>query len=134
MAKFETTTLAALMTTLIAWPGYAAFTVCNRTGHAAKVALGYFDGKAWSSKGWWMLPRDGCLRLVSGQLDARYYYLYATDGDLGSWTGRSGFCVAANDAFSIKGRAHCEKRGYDRKGFFEIDTGEAKNYIQILSD
>jgi len=126
--------LAVLTTCLIAWPVQAGFKVCNKTPHDAKVALGRFDGAAWTSKGWWMIAPKTCQELLTTPLDARFYYLYATDGGSGSWDGKSVFCVASADNFEIKGRADCEAHGYDRRGFFEIDTGEARDYTQMLSD
>ncbi len=125
---------AVLIMFLTAVPVQAAFVVCNKTPHETKVALGRFDGSAWSSEGWWTLAPEACQRLLAGALDARYYYLYATDGGTGSWDGKNGFCVATTDKFAIRGRADCAGRGYDRKGFFEIDTGQARDYTQILSD
>lgn len=127
-------TLAALVMLLLALPCRAAFLVCNKTAHETKVALGRFDGSAWSSEGWWTVAPKACEKLIAGPLDARYYYLYATDGGTGSWDGKNGFCVAPADKFAIKGRSDCAKFGYDRKGFFEIDTGQARDYTQNLSD
>ncbi|MGB8363110.1 MAG: DUF1036 domain-containing protein [Rhizomicrobium sp.] len=128
------TALAVLVLLLTALPVHAALMVCNRTPHETRVALGYFDGAAWSSEGWWTVAPKACEKLLAGPLDSRYYYLYATDGGTGSWDGKNGFCVAATDKFAIHGRADCAAQGYDRKGFFEIDTGQARDYTQILSD
>jgi uncharacterized membrane protein len=52
----------------------------------------------------------------------------------GSWDGRNGFCVSPAGTFTIKGRADYESHGYDRKGFFEVDTGQSPNYTQNLSE
>jgi uncharacterized membrane protein len=125
---------AALLSCLIAWPAMAGLKVCNRTEHATRTALGYFNGAAWVSRGWWTLAPKTCLDLHPGPLDARFYYLYATDGTPGSWGGRFAFCVAASADFSISGRADCVAHGYDRRGFFEVDTGQARDYTQNLSD
>ena len=51
-----------------------------------RVALGRFDGTNWTSQGWWTMQPRTCAGLLTGPLDARYYYLYASDGagrDLG---------------------------------------------------
>lgn len=126
--------LVSLLASLIALPALAGFKVCNKTPHDAKVALGRFDGHAWTSQGWWTVAPKSCALLLTNPLDARYYYLYATDGAAASWDGRRGFCVASSDRFQIEGRADCEAHGYDRKGFFEVDTGQARDYTQTLSD
>jgi uncharacterized membrane protein len=124
----------ALVLCLVAPPVEAGFKVCNRTPHDAKVALGRFDGTGWLSEGWWTVAAKGCAVLLTKPLDARYYYLYATDEASGGWDGKTGFCVATMDKFQIRGRAGCEGHGYDHKGFFEVDTGQARDYTQTLSD
>jgi uncharacterized membrane protein len=120
--------------TLIAVPAQAGFAVCNKASLPAKVALGHFDGKTWRSEGWWTILPQKCETLLSGPLDARYYYLYGTDGGSGTWNGSKEFCTAAVGPFSIPGRGNCAARGYDRKGFFEVDTGDEANWTQSLSD
>ncbi len=119
---------------LLAGPAQAAFTICNKSDHTAKVALGYFDGRHWSSQGWWTVKAKKCAGLIAGPLDARYYYLYATDSATGAWDGGKVFCTATTDKFAVAGRANCAGRGYDRKGFFEVDTGQDPNWTQSLSD
>jgi uncharacterized membrane protein len=115
-------------------PAFAGLTVCNRSALPARVALGRFDGKDWTSQGWWTLKPKDCRPLLTGPLKARYYYLYATDGAAGTWDGKKSFCTAPHGGFTIPGRGSCASRGYDRKGFFEIDTGRKSDWTQTLSD
>ncbi len=122
--------LAVLATAV---PAEASFSVCNRGNHMARVALGRFNGRDWESDGWWTVKPGACARLLIGTLEARYYYLYATDGGTGGWDGGHGFCVA-NGKFAILGRGSCAARGYERKGFFQVDTGNAPDYTHKLSD
>jgi uncharacterized membrane protein len=117
---------------LAATPARAGLTVCNKSAAPAKVALGRFNGTEWMSEGWWQIPPNHCSELAAGRLDARYYYLYATDGAAGTWEGKSRFCAAPAERFAIVGRGACAARGYDRKGFFEIDTGDNFNWTQTL--
>jgi uncharacterized membrane protein len=112
----------------------ADFTVCNKASVAATVALGAYDGKNWESRGWWTIPPRKCTTLVSGRLNARYYYLYGTDGVSGNWNGGTYFCTLAEAKFEITGRGDCAARGYDRKGFFAVDTGNSPNWKQSLSN
>lgn len=127
-------TAAVLTSLLMTLPAQAGFKVCNKAHLPAKVALGRFDGKAWSSKGWWTISPQKCETILSGTLDARYYYLYGTDGGSGTWNGRTEFCTRAIGPFTIVGRGNCAARGYDRKGFFEIDTQDRSDWKQTLSD
>jgi len=112
----------------------AALTVCNKTAHSAKVALGRFDGKSWMSEGWWRVAAGKCARLIDSRLEARFYYLYATDGAQGTWDGAKPFCTGTGEKFAIAGRGACLDRGYDSHGFFEIDTGNRLDWTQTLSD
>src|ERR1700743_24239 len=94
-------------------PAHASFNVCNKASLKARVAIGRFDGTNWTSIGWGTIAPKACARVPTGPLDARYYYLYATDGAAGTWEGRTHFCVAPDAKFSIPGRADCSKRGFD---------------------
>ena len=118
----------------IVGPAEAGFTVCNKGGREARVAIGRFNGTRWSSEGWWHVPAKKCAELVAGRLDARYYYLYATDGAAGTWDGSKSFCTGTTDKFSIVGRGGCVAHGFDRRGFFEVDTGNRLDWTQSLSD
>jgi uncharacterized membrane protein len=126
--------LAALAILAFVCPAQAALNVCNRTAHPVKLAVGRFDGAVWSSEGWWSLAPKQCQAVVPGKLIARYFYLVATDGGAGGWGGGRSFCIAADDKFTIPGRDNCAGRGYERKGFFEVDTGQAADYTQSISD
>ncbi len=115
-------------------PAESALRVCNKTDHAASVAIGFFDGKDWSSQGWWTVAPAGCSELVGGSLNARYYYLYAIHQDVGgAWDGDRGFCTVGQQ-FRIPGRANCQGRSYERSPFFQIDTGDAPDWTENLED
>jgi uncharacterized membrane protein len=118
----------------IAVPAWAGLQVCNKGKIAAKVALGRFDGKAWISQGWWLIAPGSCETILAGPLDGRYYYLYGTDGGSGTWSGDTDFCTKDGTAFSIARSESCAVKGYDRKGFFEIDTKDKTDVTQSLSD
>lgn len=124
----------ALAFLLAAAPAYAGFKVCNETSHAAGIALGHNDGHSWRSKGWWRLKPKSCATLLKGDLISRYYYLYVVHADVGGgWKGDRYFCVLES-SFDIEGRGACEARGYRSAGFFQVDTGERKDWTTYLSD
>jgi uncharacterized membrane protein len=128
-------TAAVLIVLLMALePAQAGLEVCNKADVPARVALGRFDGTAWRSSGWWVIEPRACKLLLSGPLDARYYYLYGTDGGAGTWSGDTFFCTQEGKSFDIPGRNRCAARNYDRKGFFVIDTGNEPNWKQTLSN
>lgn len=112
----------------------AGFSVCNNTEFAASVSFGFFDGEEWGSQGWWRVEAGGCTELLSDPLIARYYYLYAVHEEIGgAWDGNRSFCVGSG-TFRIRGRGDCLTQGYDRKGFFQVDTRDARDWEETLSD
>ena len=117
-----------------AGPALAGFSVCNKTGQPVRTSIGRFDGTNWTSEGWWTVKPNGCTALLNGPLQGRYYYLYATDGAAGIWDGKTNFCVAPDKRFRSVGRTDCGKRGFDRRGFFEVDTGKKPDWTQTLSN
>lgn len=125
---------AIVAAVLLALPAYAGLQLCNKARVPAKVALAHIAGKTWESRGWWTVPPGTCTTLIAGPLDARYYYLYGTDGRSGTWSGGTNFCISAESTFSVAGRGNCAARGYDSKGFFEIDTQDRSDWKQSLSD
>ncbi len=114
-------------------PAHADLKLCNRTESKVGVALGYKDPQGWTSEGWWNVPPTGCVKLKEGALNARYYYVYAVDYDKGgAWGGKSMMCTQ-NKLFTIHGIDQCQERGFDKKGFFEVDTGEEQDWTVELS-
>ena len=108
--------------------------LCNNASSRVSVAIAYTNGKTWVSEGWWNLKSNACEVLLRGNLAAQYYYIYAMDERGGEWKGKSYMCTRDRE-FHIEGRENCLVRGFDRTGFFEIDTGkEAKNWTVQLTD
>ncbi|PWB80391.1 MAG: hypothetical protein C3F11_18070 [Methylocystaceae bacterium] len=115
-------------------PARADFRLCNNTSSRVSVALAYTDGRNWLSEGWWNLRASACETLLRGPLAAQYYYVYAMDERGGEWKGKAFMCTRDRE-FRIDGRDDCFARGFERTGFFEIDTGrDAKNWTVQLTD
>ena len=128
--------LALLATGLagFAAPALADLRMCNTTASRIGVAIGYRDAQGWVTEGWWNIAPRGCETLLRGTLAARFYYVHAVDYDKGGeWTGKSVMCTR-NKEFTIRGIEDCLARGYDRAGFFEVDTGEQKSWTIQLTD
>jgi uncharacterized membrane protein len=128
---------AALMTctaALNAEPAAADFRLCNNTGSRVGIALGYKENEGWTTEGWWNLSARTCETLLRGMLVARYYYIYAVDYDRGGeWSGQAFMC-SRDKEFTIRGTEDCLARGFDRTGFFEVDTGEQPSWTVQLTD
>lgn len=118
----------------LASPAHADLRMCNTTGSRIGVSIGYRDAQGWVTEGWWNLAPRGCETLLRGTLAARFYYVHAVDYDKGGeWTGKSVMCTR-NKEFTIRGIEDCLARGYDRAGYFEVDTGEQKSWTIQLTD
>jgi uncharacterized membrane protein len=119
---------------LAADAAHAEFRVCNGTPNLVGVAVGYRAEEGWITEGWWQVPAGTCATLIEGELQSRYYYLYAEDAARGGrWTGDINMCVAENE-FKIVGVKDCFARGYQQMGFKEYDTGRQGSWMVQLSD
>ena len=116
-------------------PAAADFRLCNNTTSRVGVAIGYKDKDGWATEGWWNLPgRSGCEILLRGTLASRYYYIYAVDYDRGGeWSGQAFMC-SRDKEFIIRGTGDCLARGFDRTGFFEVDTGDQADWTVQLTE
>ncbi|MDQ8726906.1 DUF1036 domain-containing protein [Bradyrhizobium sp. LHD-71] len=130
--------LAAVATLAIVFlwapPAKADFRLCNNTASRVGIALGYKDAEGWTTEGWWNVSAKSCETLLRGTLVARYYYIYAIDYDRGGeWSGQAFMC-SRDKEFTIRGTEDCLARGFDRTGFFEVDTGEQRAWTVQLTE
>jgi uncharacterized membrane protein len=134
---------AALLLVAASPSAKADLKLCNNTASKIGVAIAYKDSKGWASEGWWtadpkspdpaVAEKQKCLTLQKGALHARYYYVYAVDMVKGgSWGGPAQICINAKE-FTIRGIDKCEERGFQKKGFFEVDTGEEADWTVSLT-
>jgi uncharacterized membrane protein len=115
-------------------PAFADFRLCNKTDSRVGISLGYKESETWSTEGWWNVGANSCETLLRGPLSARFYYVYAIDYDRGGeWNGKAYMCTRDKE-FTIKGIEDCLARGFERSGFFEIDTGEQKSWTVQLTE
>lgn len=126
-------TLAAVLTIGIT-DARADLKLCNSTAGRVGVAIGYQDNTGWATEGWWNIASQTCETLLKGALPSRFVYVHAVDYDRGGeWGGKNEMCTA-DKSFAIRGVQECPKRGYKRTGFFEVDTGDAKEWTIRLTD
>ena len=138
LPAFDPARIAALALFALAllWPlqAFADFRLCNRTSSRVGIAVGYKDQEGWTTEGWWTINANTCETLIRGQLVSRFYYDYAVDYDQGGeWAGKAFMCTRERE-FTIRGIEDCLARGYDRTGFFEVDTLEQKNWTLQLTE
>ena len=90
---------------------------------------------AWTTEGWWNVAAGTCETLMAGPLVSRFYYIYAVDYDQGGVVGRQGdACARATRCSRSSGIEDCVARGYERTGFFEVDTGEQRSWTVQLTE
>ena len=119
---------------LPATPAFADLRVCNQTANPVSVALGYKAERGWQSEGWWVAPPSKCATVFQGALNARFFYIFAAD-DIGggAWDGSVYMCTR-DETFTIFGVEDCLARGYERTGFFEVDTQNRSDWMLQLTD
>ncbi len=109
--------------------------VCNKTSSRVGIAVGYKADRDWTTEGWWTIGSDSCATLLPGRLSGRYYYMYAVDYDQGGeWGGNTAFLCTQEKEFTIIGVSNCVARGYQRTGFYEVDTGMQQNWTIQLTE
>lgn len=108
--------------------------LCNKTNGNIGVAIGYKSADSWVTEGWWNVDANGCEVVVDGPLSSRYYYVYAIDYDNGGEWGGQAFMCTREKEFTISGIEDCVARGFERTGFFEVDTGEQRNWTVQLTE
>jgi uncharacterized membrane protein len=119
---------------LSAPPAKADFRLCNNTANRIGIAVGYKENEGWTTEGWWNLGARSCETILRGALVARFYYIYAVDYDRGGeWSGQAFMCTREKE-FTIRGTEDCLARGYDRSGFFEVDTGDQPSWTVQLTE
>lgn len=108
--------------------------LCNKTTSRVGVAIGYKEAEQWTTEGWWNVAAGSCETLMAGPLVSRFYYVYAIDYDQGgAWGGKAAMCTR-DKMFTIHGIEDCVARGFERNGFFEVDTGEQKSWTVQLTE
>jgi uncharacterized membrane protein len=123
-----------LLLLLLGVEARADFRLCNNTANRVGIAVGYKENDGWTTEGWWNLPARSCETVLRGALVARFYYIYAVDYDRGGeWSGQAFMCTRDKE-FTIRGTEDCLARGYDRTGFFEVDTGDQASWTVQLTE
>lgn len=127
--------LCAGVSFLITTAAYADLRICNKTTSRVGIAIGYKADRDWTTEGWWTIDADRCATLLRGPLAGRYYYMYAVDYDEGGeWGGSSAFLCTREKEFTIEGVNDCVARGFQRTGFYEVDTGEQESWTIQLTE
>ena len=125
----------------------AAMRFCNTTEYPIEAAVAYRgqtqdEQDAWVSEGWWQIQPGQCARVYDKPLDQRFYFYYATslmavgpDKKPYLWSGEKYKFCTNTIAFRIEGDNNCEDRGYQAKGFLQVDVGQnTRDYTLDFKD
>lgn len=119
---------------MAARPAAADLKLCNATTSRVGVAIGYQRSTGWATEGWWNINAKTCETLLKGKVPSRFIYVYAIDYERGGeWSGKTLMCTSPK-TFAIKGAKQCQERGFQRSGFYEVDTGDAGDWTIRLTD
>lgn len=123
-----------LLLAVTAPPALADLKLCNYTESRVGVSIGYRDEKGWVTEGWWNVLSRACVTLIGGEIKGRYYYVHGIDYDRGGeWSGKTRMCID-DKSFTIRDVKNCTARGHKEMGFYEVDTGDSKDYTIRLVD
>ncbi len=113
---------------------HADLRICNKSESRVGISIGYRSDRGWTTEGWWNLEPTSCEVILPGALKSQYYYMFAVDYDEGGeWAG-SAFMCTADKIYTIHGIKDCLARGFQRTGFFEIDTGTQTSWTVQLTE
>jgi uncharacterized membrane protein len=127
--------LCMLLSPLAVSAAQADLRVCNKTESRVGIAIGYKAERDWTTEGWWTVEAESCATLLKGPLVGRFYYMYAVDYDEGGeWGGTSAYLCTQEKEFTIEGVNDCVARGYQRTGFYEVDTGHQESWTIQLTE
>ena len=127
-------------TVLGAQPANAGFRVCNQFERLVSVVFGFVDRqRGWMAQGWYGLKPGECKIVHQGDLDNRYYYLFAHARDNNPmWGGDIPFCIQ-RDRFLLAQSQYgkdtpddCHRAGLDYAQFFKVDVNGTKDFTYNL--
>ncbi len=113
---------------------HADLRLCNKSDSRVGVSIGYSSDRGWTTEGWWNIEAASCKVILPGDLKSQYYYMFAVDYDEGGEWGGKAFMCTADKIFTIHGINDCLARGFQKTGFFEINTGTQTNWTVQLTE
>ena len=134
--------LAAAAMVLLAMPSAKAdYSFCNKTSYALSAALGFVDTEELLTRGWWRLRPGECKRVISEEVPAGRYYVYAEAipghrGDLRTWSGGTPLCVQNDSLFTLRDQSVCSADPQRQREFKAVDVTaeDAGSYTTEFTD
>lgn len=124
--------LATLLFTALQFFGTARaqYSLCNKTSYALSAAIGYADGGALLTRGWWRLRSGECKRVLSDPISPGRYFVYAEAipghvGTLRTWSGKTPLCVQNDSLFTLRDQDECADDPRRQREFFAVNIEDA---------
>lgn len=119
----------------------AEYSLCNKTSYALSAALGFVEEENLLTRGWWRLRPGECKTVISADVTAGRYYVYAEAipghrGELKTWSGETPLCVQNDSLFTLRDQSVCKEDPQRTRDFNPVDvTGEdGGNYTTDFTD
>lgn len=122
-------------------PSQAAMTVCNRTSYVLYTAAGTSIGADIGAQGWTRVVPGGCKIVLTGDLTAPAYYLYARSsqahaGPARAWGGGTQVCVKDTNFTSraAQNAVDCPSDDFFQLPFAAVDTHHLRSWTATFSE
>ncbi|MEM9809988.1 MAG: DUF1036 domain-containing protein [Pseudomonadota bacterium] len=119
--------LVMLGAMLVGAEARAEYTFCNKSSYALSAALGFHEGEALLTRGWWRLRPGECRRVLSDDVDVGRYYVYAEaipghGGPLRTWSGETPLCVQNDSLFTLREQSVCQNDPQRQRDFYPVEV------------
>jgi uncharacterized membrane protein len=143
--SFAARCFAALMLAcglaVAASPASATMQACNRTSYVLYTATGAAAGSNVASQGWIRIAPGGCKTVVTSDLTAPAYYIYARSsqahsGPSRAWGGNTPVCVKDTNFSSLDAQSasRCQSDDYFQLPFTQVDTHAMRSWTTTFSE
>lgn len=107
--------------------------ICNESEEEINVAYSIKDDQSWVRKGWRVITKGECSKILS-TLNTDYVYYYA-EGENRKWPSDQGdksFCVHPTKKFELRPTNNCDDP-YKLYPFKQVNTGDAEYWTTTLN-
>jgi uncharacterized membrane protein len=112
----------------------SGYSICNDSSGEIYAAIGFQEGRDWTSQGWWKVEAGACARVITQALHYDKVYLFvegAKNPRLVS--GPEKFCVADVE-YETSQRQNCRSTGKTEEGFAVTITKGLTGYAAHVGD
>jgi uncharacterized membrane protein len=106
----------------------AGYSICNDSSGEIYAAIGFREGKDWTSQGWWKVEAGACARVITQSLHYDKVYLFVEGANNPRLVGGpEKFCIADIE-YETSQKQNCKTTGKTEEGFAITDTRGLTGY------